>query len=158
MSKTERIAEKVEQIAHSVGAACDVEVVEVHYRPAGRHSRVRVDIDRAGPAGVGIDDCKRVSRELEAALDEADPIAGSYTLEVSSPGIDRPIRTPDDMRRNVGRRVEVTTTPMPDEEPATVAGVLVAFEEGVLKIARDSGSQVEIPLDRVETARQQLPF
>ncbi len=65
------------------------ELVGVEYRPQGRHSLLRVYIDQ--PGGIGIEDCETVSRQISALLDVEDPIRGQYTLEVSSPGLDRPL-------------------------------------------------------------------
>lgn len=86
-------------------AACGVELFDARLsgRPPGH--LLRLSIDR--PGGVSLDDCERVSHAVAAVLDAHDPIAGAYTLEVSSPGADRPLRDWDDWRRSVGRRVNV---------------------------------------------------
>jgi ribosome maturation factor RimP len=79
------------------------ELVDLEYAPGRSHAVVRVFIDR--PAGVGVDDCERVSHELAALLDVEDPVPTAYTLEVSSPGLDRVLRTPGHFQRFVGERV-----------------------------------------------------
>ncbi len=78
----------------------DVELAGSHHSPT-----LRVYID--SPAGVNVDDCARVSRQLSALLDVEDPLPGQYTLEVSSPGLDRPLVTPDDFKRFVGETIKV---------------------------------------------------
>jgi ribosome maturation factor RimP len=78
----------------------DVEMAGSHHSPT-----LRVYID--GPRGVNVDDCARVSRQLSALLDVEDPLPGQYTLEVSSPGLDRPLVKPEDFRRFVGETVKV---------------------------------------------------
>lgn len=82
-----------------------VELVDVRWSGRGRGALLRVIIDRA--AGVTLDDCERVSNAASAVLDAADPIPSSYRLEVSSPGAERPLRSVDDWRNALGRRVNV---------------------------------------------------
>ena len=81
------------------------ELVEVELAGGQSRATVRLFIDR--PGGVGLDDCERVSREVSALLDVEDPIPTAYTLEVSSPGFDRLLRTPEHYSRFVGSRVQV---------------------------------------------------
>jgi ribosome maturation factor RimP len=81
------------------------ELVELEYASGQRRGVLRLFIDAA--QGVGLEDCERVSREVSALLDVEDPIAGAYTLEVSSPGFDRVLRTPAHFGRFVGSRVFV---------------------------------------------------
>ena len=88
---------------------------------------LRVYIDRAG--GVSIDDCEAVSRPLSDALDEADPIAGSYTFEVSSAGLDRPLKKPEHFEQSMGRQVDVKFyRPVDGRKERT--GVLEGYENG----------------------------
>lgn len=79
------------------------ELVDLEYAPGRAHAVLRVFIDR--PEGVGLDDCERASHELSALLDVEDPVPVGYTLEVSSPGLDRVLRTPAHFQRFVGERV-----------------------------------------------------
>jgi ribosome maturation factor RimP len=81
------------------------ELVDLEYAPGRSHAVVRVFIDR--PQGVGVDDCERVSHELSALMDVEDPVPVAYTLEVSSPGMDRVLRTPAHFQRFVGERIWV---------------------------------------------------
>ncbi|HEY0768134.1 MAG TPA: ribosome maturation factor RimP, partial [Steroidobacteraceae bacterium] len=81
------------------------ELVELEYAPSHTRAALRLFID--APAGVGLDDCERVSREVAALLDVEDPIPAAYTLEVSSPGFDRLLRTQAHFGRFVGSRVFV---------------------------------------------------
>ena len=88
---------------------------------------LRVYIDREG--GVCIDDCETVSRPLSDALDEADPIAGSYTFEVSSAGLDRPLKKPEHFEQSMGRQVDVKFyRPVDGRKERT--GVLEGYENG----------------------------
>jgi len=86
--------------------ASGFEIVELEF--AGSAAVLRVFID--GPEGIGVDDCARVSRQLSTILDVEDPIAGNYTLEVSSPGIDRPLVKPEHFVEAIGETVRVQTS------------------------------------------------
>jgi ribosome maturation factor RimP len=81
------------------------ELVDLDYAPGRAHAQLRIFIDR--PEGVGLDDCERVSREVSALFDVEDPVPTTYTLEVSSPGLDRVLRTPAHFQRFVGERIRL---------------------------------------------------
>jgi ribosome maturation factor RimP len=153
------IERKLREIASRVTAPLGLEVVEIALRGSGSRQVLRLDVDRPGPRGVSLDDCKRVSESLGAALDEEDPIASSYVLEVSSPGIDRPIRSADDIRRNAGRRVVVTARD-PERGESSIRGRLVGEDSGFLVVETSAdgpaAERVRIPLDRVVRARQDV--
>jgi ribosome maturation factor RimP len=100
-----------------------VDLVDVHWSGRGRGAVLRVVIDRAG--GVTLDDCERVSNAASAVLDAADPIDTSYRLEVSSPGAERPLRTVDDWRAALGRRINVRLRS--GEAERVVEGTLVSL-------------------------------
>ena len=109
------------------------ELVELEYGAAAR-STLRIFIDREG--GVGLDDCERVSREVSAQLDAADPIPGAYTLEVSSPGFDRVLRTSAHFGRFVGRRVFVELKE-PRAGRRRYTGTLLAVDEAGIALEVD---------------------
>ena len=81
------------------------ELADLEFAAGRGHSQLRVYIDR--PGGVGLDDCETASREIGALLDVHDPIPSAYTLEVSSPGLDRLVRTPAQFLRFVGAKVAI---------------------------------------------------
>lgn len=85
--------------------ALGFELVDVELAGSHHYPTLRVYID--GPAGVNVDDCARVSRQLSALLDVEDPLPGQYTLEVSSPGLDRPLVKPEDFKRYLGETIKV---------------------------------------------------
>jgi ribosome maturation factor RimP len=97
----ERLIGLIEPVLGGLG----YELVELEFGAGHSRAQVRLFID--APAGVGVEDCARVSRETSALLEVADPIPGAYTLEVSSPGFDRVLRTPAHFGRFVGSRVYV---------------------------------------------------
>lgn len=151
------IGERVSELSRPVLSELGLELVEVFFRRHGRRWLLRLDIDRPGPAGVGIEECQRVSHALAAALDETDLLSDSYVLEVSSPGIDRPIRTDDDVRRNTGRRV-VIETGEPVDGRREFRGVLLGQEDGELRLSEEDGVEIRIPKDGIVSAHQELPF
>jgi ribosome maturation factor RimP len=146
---------ELRRIASQVAEEAGVELVDLELRGSSNRRRLRVDIDKSGPRGVDLDDCQKVSKALGLALDEADPIGGSYVLEVSSPGADRPISSADDIRRNTGRRIVVTTEDS-EEGMRSVRGLLLGETNGCLKLAEEGNGEVEIPLGKVRIARQDI--
>src|SRR5438128_3565403 len=106
------VVERVRGIASRVAATYGLDVFDVQFRREAGGMILRVQIDRPGPAAtpaesVSVEDCARVSRDLSAVLDVEDVVPTAYTLEVSSPGLDRPLRRPDDYRRFSGRRAKL---------------------------------------------------
>lgn len=144
------IEEMVMAEAEAVARPLGFEVVEVEYQ-SGPHGRVlRVFIDK--PGGVTVDDCQAVSEPLSAALDRLDPIPGSYRLEVSSPGIERPLRKPEDFRRFAGREVEIHLFG-PVQGRRHWTGTLLGMEQGQVRLRLEDGSTVELPHEGISKAR-----
>lgn len=142
MSTTvDRVTDLVAPVASRLGLSL-YDVVQ----PGGT---LRVVIDR--PGGVDVDTLAEASREISRALDEADPIAGSYTLEVSSPGLERSLRTPEHFAGAVGERVKVKLGPEAPGE-RRIEGVLLAADDSSLTIAAEHG-EMTLPLSDVSSAR-----
>jgi ribosome maturation factor RimP len=125
------------------------ELVGIEYHSQGRRSLVRVYIDT--PEGVTVDDCERASHQISGALDVDDPIRGQYALEVSSPGLDRPLFTAEHFQRFSGSRVRLRISP-PLEGRRNFAGVLLGLRDDRVVVAQEDG-EVEIPLHHIEQAR-----
>ncbi len=121
--------------------------VELHGR--GRGLVLRLYIDREG--GVSLDDCQRVSRQVSGLLDVEDPIPGPYTLEVSSPGLDRPLFKEAHFRRFAGRKVRIRTD-VPLEGRRNFRGVLRGVRGGEVIVEVD-GTEYALPMERIEQAR-----
>lgn len=100
--------EKVSELAAEVAGDLQLELVSVEVTGRGRRSMVRIVIDKQG--GVTISDCEKMSRGLEALLDVEDPIAGTYMLEVGSPGLDRPLHSQRDYERSIGKLARIVTS------------------------------------------------
>lgn len=132
----------------------DVFLVEVEYVKEGPQWVLRVYIDR--PQGIDIDDCRRVSLAVSEKLDELDPIPEAYSLEVSSPGLERPLKTEREYTLFMGRRVNIKTY-APVEGRKAFEGTLRGLREGVVEIEENDGI-VAIPLDRIAKARLAVEF
>lgn len=120
----------VDRVRELVAPVIESEAVEL-YDVEHNGGVLRVFVD--SPDGVDIEVIKRVSRGIGRVLDEADPIPTRYTLEVSSPGLERPLRTPDHFRRAVGSDVKVKTMPAVEGD-RRVQGVLVAADDDGFEI------------------------
>lgn len=96
---------KLTELLEPVVAALGYELLLLEYSPSGGNSLLRIYIDAA--AGIGLDDCEKVSREVAAVLDVEDPIHSAYRLEVSSPGMDRPLAKPAHFQRFAGHAIKV---------------------------------------------------
>lgn len=156
-TRHEELIDSLREVAQQVADDAGVELVELTLRGPSRRRLLRVDIDRAGPRGVGIDDCQRVSAALGERIDDAALLEESYLLEVSSPGLDRPIVSADDFRRNVGRRVTLTAR-LELEGRRRFDGVLLGLEDGRVGLLEDELGEWRIGLDQVESVRQEIEF
>ncbi|HTP63939.1 MAG TPA: ribosome maturation factor RimP [Geobacteraceae bacterium] len=148
------VVARVTELAEPLAASLGLELVEVEYRQEGGRMVLRLFIDREG--GVTLDDCAAVSRELAEILDVEDFIHGRYNLEVSSPGLDRPLKKPEDYERFAGRLVKIRTAELlPDDAGnmrKTFTGELLGLEGGVVRLKLKEGQSAGIPLEKVAKA------
>ena len=138
--------------------ALGYEVVELEWAGSSARPLIRIRIDRAAgePAGVNVDDCARVSRALESWLDEVESMPERYVLEVSSPGLDRPLRHEADYRRFAGRLAKIVTT-QPIERQSAFAGRIAGIEKGAV-ILEEGRKTHRVPLDRIKRAHLDVEF
>jgi ribosome maturation factor RimP len=125
------------------------ELVDLEYSPGRMRAQLRLLIDRTG--GIGLDDCERVSREISALLDVEDPVPTGYALEVSSPGLDRVLRTPAHFQRFVGERVRVELL-NPRDGRRRYTGRLAALNDAGIELEVD-GAMVAVPFAQIGRAR-----
>lgn len=111
---------------------------------------LRVAVDR--PGGVALDEVAAATRAISRALDEVDPIAGAYTLEVTTPGLERPLRTAEHFAAAVGERVKVKLRPGVEGD-RRVAGTLGAVHDGGIRIDLDGGGDRRVELEEIDRAR-----
>jgi len=140
-----KIAELADQTARSMG----MELVLAELKGGSGRSMVRIYLDR--PGGITLEDCERFSRRMSVLLDVEDPIPFSYVLEVSSPGLDRPLTKEEDFRRFVGKPVKVRTR-VAFEGRRNIQGRLMDVKEGRVVIETAPGSRFAIELKDMEKA------
>lgn len=131
------------------------ELVDVEYVKEGSDYYLRVYADKEG--GINIDDCVLISRALEAKLDEADKIKDAYILEVSSPGLTRPLKKEKDFKRSLGKLVEIKLYKQYNGTKEFV-GVLENFDENTITIMNDDDNHEEISFNRNDISMIRLAF
>lgn len=125
------------------------ELVEVEYGQHGHTNILRIYIDK--PSGISLDDCTSVSHFLSALLDKGEFVDERYVLEVSSPGIDRPIRKATDFRRFIGERIKVKTV-SPVQGRKRFTGTLQGYSDGLVSMEID-GELYEVHVENVKRAK-----
>jgi ribosome maturation factor RimP len=150
MTREETIS-RITAIAEQAAAPAGIEIVEVELKGSGRSHLLRIYIDR--PEGVTHADCELVSRGVGAALDEEDPIPGSYELEVSSPGVERKLAKWQDWLRFCGKKVKVVLKE-PLQQPALkhFDGVISRAKDHTVTVELTGGKEVTFPLEQVDHA------
>ena len=131
------------------------ELVDVEYVKEGADFYLRVYADKEG--GINIDDCVLISRALEAKLDEEDRINDAYILEVSSPGLTRPLKKDKDFKRSIGKLVEIKLYKA-IQGSKELCGILENYDENTVTIMNDDDDHEEITLNRNEISMIRLAF
>ena len=146
----ESIASKIEEIANRVAESEGLEIVEVEVKGGGAHRFVRISIDK--PEGVSHGDCELVSQQVGTILDIEDVVPGGrYTLEVSSPGVERKLLKPQDYQRFQGKKAKVTLRE-PLEGRRNWEGTLAGIEEGLIRLDQERGDPVRFTFEQVQKA------
>ncbi len=150
--------QKLQSLVEPVVTGQGYELVDLEFKNELGAWILRVFIDNPrSEGGVGLDDCAQVSRELSAVLDVDDAIPMHYSLEVSSPGLNRPLKKEADFARFVGKKAKIRTRHPVGESRRNFSGTLVGVDAGKVKI--DVGDQVcEVPVDDVEKANLVYEF
>ena len=147
------IVERIDKIADKAAKENGVEFVHSEVVGNRRNRTVRIFIDK--PEGVTIDDCSNVSRSIEAVFDADDFIPSAYVLEVSSPGLDRPLFKLDDFIRFVGKKAKVKTVE-PLNGQANFNGLIEAVEDTEIVFEDRTSGKVRIPFEKVEKANLKI--
>ena len=153
---------QVRAIASRVAASYGVEVFDVQFRREAGGMILRIQIDRPGPAAtaeesVSVEDCANVSRDLSAILDVDEIVPSAYILEVSSPGLDRPLRSPDDYRRFTGRLAKVVMRE-PVDGQTFLRGTLGGVDAGCVIIDGEDHKRHRVPVDAIRRANLVVEF
>jgi ribosome maturation factor RimP len=144
------ILDRITELGEKASAGTAIEIVEVQLRGSGKARLLRIYIDK--PGGVTHGDCELISERLGKLLDDSDVIPGdSYTLEVSSPGLERKLSKPRDFERVVGQSVKLALRE-PVEGQNRWEGRLKQVADGVLELETADGGQLHIPLIQVQKA------
>ena len=141
---------RIEEIAQRVAGSEGMEIVEVEVKGGGAHRLVRISIDK--PQGVTHGDCELVSHQVGAILDVEDVVPGGrYTLEVSSPGVERKLVKPADYQRFHGKKARIVLRE-PVEGRRNWEGILAGFENGDVALEIEAGKTIRFPFARVQKA------
>ncbi len=154
--------ERIRELAAGIAGAYGLELFDLTYgREAGRNV-LRVVLDRPGASAtaedsVSLEHCQKVSEELSAVLDVEDVVAAEYTLEVSSPGLDRPLRSRDDYQRFTGRLAKIVTAE-PVARQTAFAGHLRGVDGDDVLFENQGGKLIRLPLGLIRRARLEVEF
>lgn len=154
MSK-QNIEQTVETYLKPILDEHNFELVDVEYVKEGTNWYLRVFIDKQG--GITIDDCELVSRALEKILDKEDPIKNSYILEVSSPGLDRPLKKDSDFEKYKGRIVDIKLY-KPFNKKKEYSGELLELRDNIVYIIDEEGNQLSFNRNDIAIVRLAVIF
>lgn len=157
MAKPE-LREQLARVAKPLVERRGAELVDVELRGNPGSRVVRIYVDRVG--GISLDECVAISRDISDRFDIEDMIHGSYRLEVSSPGVTRPLTTLADFKRAVGRRVRIRMRGEGDRRfgRGEVVGALLSADKESIRIRFSTGETVELPFDQIEGAVPVVDF
>jgi ribosome maturation factor RimP len=153
-----QVAQRVQEVAAPILWAMGLELIDVTCSGQGQRTIVRVYIDK--PGGVSLRDCEQAHSSLGPALDVADPIPHAYTLEVSSPGLDRPLKKLADYQRVVGRLVNLKLAQAREGQWRVIGRLTAADEQGVSLTLREGkiDRSVQLGWDAIAGGRLEVEF
>lgn len=146
--------ERVKELIATYLVEHDIELVEIGYKRVQGEMTLRLLVDT--PGGIRMDECEALNNYLSDVLDRENIIEEHYVIEVSSPGLDRPMKTDRDFERNVSKAIEVTTYEPIDGRKAH-EGLLIGMDKEKIVVEKDGISTV-IPRSKIAVARQKIDF
>ncbi len=155
MSEAKRVINEVSALAQGLLNEYGMEVVDVEFRFEGGRWTLRIFIDKEG--GVTVDDCASVNRELGDLIEAKNIIDYHYVLEISSPGLNRPLKKESDFIRSIGKMVTLRMS-RPINERKNFTGRLTNVREGIISLLVDEDNLVELPLEEIDRARLKYEF
>lgn len=155
LSKRESYEQRTEELLIPILEKYEFELVDVEYVKEAGTWYLRAYIDK--PGGIAINDCEVVSRELSDLLDQKDFIEDSYILEVSSPGLERPLKKDRDFERNIGEEVEIRTYRMIGKQKE-FTGILEEYDSDSVTISYEDGSRQKFDRKEIALIRQAFDF
>jgi len=145
----------VEELLLPIVEKENFELVDIEFKKEGPHRYLRVYIDK--PEGISLDDCQTISHQLSEKLDQEDPIEENYFLEVSSPGLDRPLKKQEDYVKFAGREVEIKLYE-PMDNKKLIEGELLELIDTIVKVKMENGDVLDIPLEKIALTRLAIKF
>lgn len=145
MSREDTLVELIKPVVQSL----DCQLWGLELLPQGRHALLRIYIDKA--TGIMLEDCEKVSRQVSSVLDVEDPIAGQYTLEVSSPGMDRPLFELSQYQDFIGQKISLRLH-QPFDGRRKLAGQLTSIENDEVAVVVDDHEYV-LPFELIDKAK-----
>lgn len=153
--KKRRVVDVVRDLAEPHCKELGLDLVDVEFVKEGPFRYLRVIIDKE--EGVSLDDCSAVSKLLNVKLDQIDPIEENYFLEVTSPGVERELKKPEDFKRFAGKTVQLKLfTPFDGQK--LFKGVLIGLENELISIAVSENTKIEVPKEKVSSIRLVVDF
>ena len=148
------INEKIQRLVRPIVEAEEMELVDVEYKK-GQNSVLRIFIDK--PEGVNVSDCTKISTQVGAFLDIEDLIENNYVLEVSSPGLDRPLKNKADYDRNKGKLIKVSLY-APLEGKKTFIGRIISADDQKVILKEKSDKVIDIPFAAIAKGKLKIEF
>ncbi|MBS9781051.1 MAG: ribosome maturation factor RimP [Gammaproteobacteria bacterium] len=146
MKKNEKLTELLSPCVEALG----YELVGVEYHPNSVNALLRVYIDKEG--GIELDDCVAVNEQVSGVLDVEDPISSKYTLEISSPGLDRPLFNVADFERFIGSQAKIRLS-RPIDRQRNFKAQIIAVNDNIITVEEADGKQTELDFNFIEVAR-----
>lgn len=148
------LEERLYNLASRVAEDYGYDLVEVNLLGKGKRTLLRVYIDKEG--GVTLNDCEFFSRRFESLLDIEDPIQGPYTLEVSSPGLNRPLKRIEDFKKNIGKMIRLITEQKIENQSFFIGRIVDVTNDSLRLLIRDGKKDVIIPLSLIDRANLEI--
>ncbi len=147
----EEIKQKVFLLARQIAEQHSVDIFDIEILGKGK-LLLRVMIDK--PEGVTLDDCEHFSRSLSALLDIEDPFEGPYTLEVSSPGLNRPLKKLKDFENNIAKLARIITTEKINNQTFFIGKILRVQDDKIVIVTKEK--EIKIPFDKIKKANLEI--
>lgn len=145
----------VSKIAEPIASTLGFDLVDIEYIKEKANYFLRIYIDK--PGGVSLDDCQEMSQRVGDVLDKEDPISTPYFLEVSSPGLDRPLKNDKDLKRNLGKEIEVKLYKQLNNQKQII-GILEGFEKDYITIKKENNDFVKIERELIALIKLVIKF
>lgn len=149
------IVNRVREILSPLTEKKKIEIIDVTYKREGHRMVLRILLDKED--GITVDECSEINNQLSQMLDVENILDEHYILEVSSPGLDRPMKSQEDFKRALGKNIKVTTY-APIDGKNVFIGKLLGIAESTIVMEDAEGISTEIPKEKIARAKQEITF